>query len=638
MEFRVLGPIEILENGRNIAPTAPKPRQVISLLMLRRNGMVRTTEFIDELWENGPPASAMTTLQTYIYKLRKIFVEHGAGDVLSTRPGGYLLTVPDSSIDLARFEQAAGEGQALLEAGHPARAADVLAGALARWRGPALVDVVPGGLLSSYVTALEESRSRTLELRIEADLQLGRHRELISELKSLILTHPLHEHRHASLMIALYRSGRRHEALEVYRVLRHNMIEELGLEPGRELTQLHQALLSGATLDPPLERRQLAVPPPREGIEITSPARPRAGAASPAQLPADVADFTARTAVIEEIMAGFAVADDSGASRTATRMAIIAGMPGVGKTTLAIHLAHKLRPQFEDGQLYVELRASTGMPVDVDEALHGMLQALGVPESQIPDEVEERSKLFRSATAGRHLLVVIDDVSSLADVRRLLPGDPQCAVIITSCRRLHGLAGARNVDLDVMEHGEAIELLARMIGNARVRQEWQAADKLVQLAGQLPFALRCISSRLATMRGLSLAGLAEHLTRSRQMLDELWLGELDVRSRYDRSYDGLSRMEQGMFRFLSMLPTTEFTAEVAAGLLGWEIMTVERALERFVDNFLIRIVRCDSGEICYAFPKLTWIYARERLTSALAGDQDECASIGQVALHGIRFS
>jgi DNA-binding SARP family transcriptional activator len=244
MDFLVLGPFEIIASSENIVPTAPKPRQVIALLTLRRNSVVRASELIDELWEDNPPVSAMTTLQTYIYKLRKTFQKCGAGEILQTRPAGYMLTTPDENVDLYWFERAMKEGQTTLDRGDPLRAAEILADALAMWRGPALVDVITGNLLSAYATQLEEVRFRTLELRIETDLRLGRHLELTSELKSLVVRYPLHEGFHTSLMTALYHSGRRYEALDVYRTLRYNLLEELGLEPGRQVQQLHQALLS----------------------------------------------------------------------------------------------------------------------------------------------------------------------------------------------------------------------------------------------------------------------------------------------------------------------------------------------------------------------------------------------------------
>ncbi|MFH0520386.1 BTAD domain-containing putative transcriptional regulator [Streptomyces sp. M41] len=637
MDFRLLGPLEILDGTRNVVPTAPKPRQVIALLLMRRNTLVQTSELIDELWENDPPASAMTTLQTYIYKLRKILVAGNSEEILLTRPGGYTLAVPDACTDLHQFEVEADHGKTLLKKGEPAAAADALKRALGRWRGSALVDVVPGALLSSYVTRLEELRERTLDLRIEADLQLGRHQELISELKSLVLSRPLHENVHASLMIALHRSGRRHEALEVYQALRRSMIDNLGLEPGQELRSLHQALLSEGTVGVPRQPRRRPAPveqhhrttaprpePEKPTVPVagTAPQAPRSAAQGvpvPAQLPADLTDFTGRQSIVGQAAAVLAGDEEHTRPRTATPVAVVSGMPGVGKTALAVHMSHTVRPLFQDGQLYADLRGSTGTGPGPADVLHGFLRALGTAAGDIPADLEERSKLFRSTTVGRRLLILLDDVSSLAEVRPLLPGDPQCAVVITSRRRLHGLDGAWNIDLDAMDKAEARELLSRIIGYARVGREQQAADQLVETVGGLPLAVRCIGGRLNGSPGLTLSGLALQLFCSDKLLDELRLGELDVRSRYDGSYEGLGRVERSVFRLLSILPSRQFTADSVVELLGSDSRTVERQLERFVDSHLISI-RWENDTAQYVIPAVTRAYARERLLDTLWHD------------------
>ncbi|MEU5884547.1 BTAD domain-containing putative transcriptional regulator [Spirillospora sp. NPDC047279] len=608
-----------------------------------------------------------------------------------------MLTTSDSAIDLRRFEQFANAGQEMLEKGDATGAAETLGRALGQWRGPALADVAQGELLSSYVTRLEELRLRTLELRIEADLRLGRHRELVSELKSLVRQYTLHEHLHATLMIALYRSGRRHEALEIYRVLRGNMVEDLGLEPGPELKELHQRLLSDMPPAPPLDRT-----PPREPWESnaqgravpSAPAvraspdrtgpperaapqerrvtperpvpqerqmspdgrsvpRPRAevvpvrkdvpaeigpGAApanvrppvlasrsredgsfeQPRQLPPDLGDLTGRQELIEELAAGFEKA--AAGAHTAIPITVITGLPGVGKTALAVHLAHRLRDRFPDGQLYADLHASTGAGCDVAESLRRLLRAVGVPNSQIPDSAEERSTLLRSATAGRRLLLVIDDAAEPAEVAPLLPGDPGCGVIITSAHRMPGLIGGRHVELRPLTRSEGVELLGRVIGEARIRREPGAAERLVELVGGLPLALRCVAGRLATRQGALLADTAEQLERSERPLDLLRLGDLDVRSRLDAGYRRLGRLDKGIFRLLSMLPVAEFTLRTAAELLGWDEAVVEGALDRLADEHLI-VVRRTAGELRYAFPVLVLSHARERLTQALEREE-----------------
>ncbi|WHT23340.1 BTAD domain-containing putative transcriptional regulator [Crossiella sp. CA-258035] len=622
MDFRVLGPLEIVYCGRNIIPTAAKPRQVASLLTLRRNALVQTGELIDELWEDNPPSSAMTTLQTYIYKLRRILAECEAGDILSTWPGGYKLFVPDEALDLHRFEADASRGKELLDQGDAANASKFLEQALSVWRGPALVDVARGTLLSSYATGLEEQRARTLELRIRADFALGRYRETIGELKSLVQTHLLDEQLHAALMTALYHSGRRHEALELYQLHRGNVIKELGLEPGREIQRLHQSMLSDTSIESPFAL-QPAAPLEIGGVapmQTVAQEEPRAAVTAeaalwpgqPAQLPPAIAEFTGRTAIRDEIEAEFTCP-----AKNATPVAVISGMPGVGKTALAIHIAHRLRTRFPDGQLYADLNGRAGTRRDVAELAHGLLTAMGVTRHQMPDTAEERGKLFRSITAGRRILLLLDNVPPV-DLSAVLPGDPQCGVIVTSRSRLFGLAGSRRVDLEVLSRGEALDLLIQLVGRSRIDTEEQAAADLIESEFcRHPLALRCIGSRLVANPTLSLRGVAKQISRPAHLFDELPFEGLDIRARFDSSYRAMDRETQGIFRLLAMFPAGRFPAEAAADLLGRDLGSVKRALAYLEDHHLLRMFYEEDGNAQFAFPELVWCYAREKLDGML---------------------
>ncbi|MDX2297298.1 MULTISPECIES: AfsR/SARP family transcriptional regulator [Streptomyces] len=678
-------------------PTAPKPRQVISLLMLRHNTVVQASELIDELWPEFPPPSAVTTLQTYIYKFRKLLLKQGLGNLLQTQPGGYSLTIPSSSLDVSRFESRAEEGQELLQRGDSAGALACFEQALAVWRGPALADVETGGRLFSYVTRLEELRFRILELRIEADLEHGRHRELISELKALVLAHPLHEHLHGLLMVALHRSGRRHEALEVYQSLRQKMIDELGLEPGKELARLQHTLLSDSPADPEEPPRRPrsgpAAPPgpasapvpqvlahpdaPTGGVPapLTPPAHPAplappsppvpplrpvpvpgalvpaapsslappspaphlpvpgAGTAhvpapspvavrdaigTPAQLPAGLAGFVGRDDVLRELEAALRRPGGPAAEGTAAHIGVVTGPPGIGKSAVAVHLAHRLRPHFPDGQLYADLRGSCAEPRDPAEVIRGFLRALEVPPSRIPEGLEECGALFRSRTAGRRVLVLLDDVASSAQIRHLLPADPRCALLATGRRRMTALVEAERVELGPPSPEEALEILAVLAGRQRVDREPESAHRTVELLGRHPLALRCVGGRLAGRPGLSLAALADRLEATPRILDVARLGELDVRSRFAASYAVLGRQEQGVFRLLSMVGETPFTASQAAESLSLPLQGLESALEVLADHHLLATDRCADGVGHYFFDRLTLAYARERLEETLA--------------------
>ena len=247
MQFGILGPLELGNGSRRLSLTAPKLRKVLALLLLQNNRMVLNMDLIDELWGVTPPPSAQSTLQTYIYKLRQFLnssPEPVQEEMLQTKLRGYMIRIPQEDLDFCRFRRLSDEGRKALDNGDPEAARRTLSLALALWRGPALADVDVGEVLAAYVTRLEEDRVQALEARLEADLQLGRHPELISELKALTLTHPLHEGYHAKLMVALHGSGRRGEALDVYQHLRSGLVEELGLEPSNELQSLQRALLS----------------------------------------------------------------------------------------------------------------------------------------------------------------------------------------------------------------------------------------------------------------------------------------------------------------------------------------------------------------------------------------------------------
>ncbi|MEV0330963.1 AfsR/SARP family transcriptional regulator [Micromonospora echinospora] len=279
LQINVLGPLSVHVGQIDMTPTAPKPRRVLALLAICANRVVRNEQIIEELWENSPPTSVTTTLQTYVYQLRKHLQRALApqpvgtggsvsGSDLRTFAGGYMLSLAPEALDSLRFEQLVAQGRAALESGRTETAARILREALALWRGPALVDVTPGPILQVEVLRLEEMSKSALELRIEADLLLGRHHELLSELVGLSARQPTHEGFQAKLMLALYRAGRRSEALGVYQGARKALVAELGVDPSGDLQRLHRAILEG---DPSLSE---AGPPPI-GLESLAMSIPR---------------------------------------------------------------------------------------------------------------------------------------------------------------------------------------------------------------------------------------------------------------------------------------------------------------------------------------------------------------------------
>ncbi len=603
MEFRILGSLTVRNGSADLTPTAPKLRQVLALLVLRHNQLVQTEALIDELWGEDPPQSALSTLQTYIYKLRKLFAEesgNGSGGILVTKPAGYIAMVPAEDIDACCFERMAAQGRHLMDAGDADEAAEVLAGALALWRGPALADVATGDLLAAHVTRLEELRLTMLELRCEADMQLGRHRELISELKALAAAHPFHEGFHGKLMLALLRAGRRGEGLEVYQRLRRMLVQELGVEPSASIQRLQQSLLeSGPVAEPP------RIPPPRPaGITVV-----------PAQLPPDTGDFVGREQELKCIIHGTVPGDDIG---TAVRPTLITGMPGVGKTTLAIRAGHLIKSGFPGGQFFADLHGSGQSPADPALVLKGFLSATDLSASQIPEGLEERTKLFRTWTASHRALIVLDDAASAVQVQPLLPGSAECGVIVTSRTALPGLAGSQLIELATLSLDQGVQMLANIAGPGRVMREINSAEQIVRMCGFLPLALRSVGARIATMWAFPLYKIVHQLGGSWTRLSELTHAEYDVTASFERSYRLLHATEQSAFRVLSLLHESDFTALRASALLGRSSEATEELLGRLVENHLLQMVGCrPTGEVSYAFHELARLFAKARLAEML---------------------
>ncbi|GGV40028.1 SARP family transcriptional regulator [Actinomadura cremea] len=591
MEFKILGGLEVLHDGRDITPTAPKLRRVLCFLILHPNQIVQTEALIDELWGDSPVRSAMTTMQTYIYLLRKIIneeLEPGAGErFLLTRPSGYMAAIPSDRIDLFRFEALTERGRAALHGGDPERAADLLTEAMALWRGAALADVRTGRLLQAHVTRLQESRIRTLEMRIEADLRCGRHRELISELKALAAEHPYHEGFHRPLMLALYRSGRQWEALNAYRSLREVLVGDLGLEPSPELARLQQAVLTG---DPSLDLPRAA----GAGAGAPRPAPPRpapAGPRPPAQLPPDIADFTGRARSLE---AAIGMLSDPAPAPGAPAV-VLTGPVGTGKTALAVRAAHRVRDAFPDGQLYVDLRGSGADPADPAMVLYGFLRGLGVAAEEIPPDRPGRAALFQRRLAGRRALVLLDDLGDRPGTADLLPRDPHCALIVTTRGAPPDELREREIRIAELSPESARVLLGRVVGPQRVADETEAADRIVRYCGRLPLAVRAAGARLAALPFLSLAAYAEQLAVERQRLAQLRSSDFDLRAQLEDAYRRLGEADRTALRWLSLLSGSTFTARGCAALIGTDRAQASDVLERLTSAHFLRAALLHEG-------------------------------------------
>jgi DNA-binding SARP family transcriptional activator len=588
MEIRILGPLEIIDGDRRVSIGAPKQRALLAALILRANRVVPTGELAEHVWGDTPPSSARLTLQGYVLRLRRVLAPLDGVSIV-TEPAGYLLRAEPGQIDTSRFEALLTEADQRARTGDVAAEAALLREALGLWRGEPLADVESESLRRDDAGRLSELWARAVERRVEADLCLGRHRELIGELRALAAAHPLREEFRAQLMLALYRSGRRADALRVYQEARRTLVAELGMEPGPRLRRLERAVL---VADPALD-----LEPEKEN--------------SPSVLPPDVPHFVGREAETARLLAG-------GENETGPVVCAVAGMAGVGKTALVLHAAHRLGERHPDGRLYVDLGGTGEHPMEPDVALDRFLRLLGVWNGRIPAGTDERAALLRDRLAGRRVLLVLDNAVDEAQVRPLIPGSPGCAVLITSRARLVGLEYARLVDLDVLGAEHAVDLLAGVIGPERIRAEAECARTLVAQCGYLPLAVRIVAARLAGHPEWRLGRLAGQLADEHRRLDRLAAGDLEVRSSIAMSHDALAPEHRRPFRLIGLLDLPEVAPWMIAALLDRPADETEDIVDALVDARLLEASRADAdGGYRYRCHDLVRLFARER---ALATD------------------
>jgi DNA-binding SARP family transcriptional activator/tetratricopeptide (TPR) repeat protein len=584
MQFSLLGPL-LVGQGETVIPIRPgKQRVVLAVLLLRGRQVVPVDDLADAVWGHAPPPSARVGIRNYIKQLRRALGDDGRGRI-RTEPPGYLISVRAGELDVSRFDAALVSARAAARAGSWQQAAGQARAALALWRGEPLADVPSDLLAQREVPRLSEMRLQALETRIEADLHLGGHADVITELKRLTAAHPLREYLHALLMLALYRSGRQAEALAAYQDARRELVSALGTEPAAELRDTHQRILAGdaaltgrnsgwaAAGDPGPVTAAAAEP-----HAVTGPG-PQQAAAVPQELPAAVRHFTGRARELAELTGLLDRA--AGQPPGAAAVAMICGTAGVGKTALALHWAHQAGPRFPDGQLYVNLRGyDPGLPVPAADALARFLRALGVPGQDIPAEQDERAARYRSLLAGRQMLIVLDNASEVAQVRPLLPGSPACMALVTSRDALPGLValdGAARLNLDLMPPAEAVALLRALIGG-RVDADPAAAIVLADRCSRLPLALRVAAELVTARPGLPLVSLAGELAGQRRLdlLDTSGDPHAVVRSVFSWSYQRLDPAAARAFRLLGLHPGADFGLYAAAALAGG---TVEQAGE-----------------------------------------------------------
>jgi DNA-binding SARP family transcriptional activator len=608
LEFRVLGPVEVRSRDTEIQLGGSKQRTVLAALLLARGKVVTDATLSTVLWGEDPPRTSSAQIYTYVSRLRRGLGE----DVVLVRSGqGYALHAPTAWFDLDEYLSLTRCGRAALEQGRHDLASLHLDAALALWRGAALGSGTEF-LAETEVVALEECRLATWELRIEADLSLGRSRELISELTRLVTAHPLRERFRAQLMTALWRSHRRADALRVFFDGRRLLADELGVDPSPLLTELYEEIIA--------EPADSAVPTPL-------PAAPRGPVSPPAMLPADLADFTGRQAEIARLSGWLGLDPRLSASlpRTASpvplrqvssegrpRMALIIGPPGVGKTALAVHVAQVGKESYPDGQLFVDLSGVGRSRLDSRDVLAWFLRALGATAEEIPRDIQERAQVYRSVLAKRRVLVVLENAASDEQVELLLPAGDSCGVLVTSVEPLAVVPVDHQIDLASFSVEESLAFLGRMDGRAHGRKDRAAALELVDSCGRLPLALRILGLQLSRKPHWSLQRMVAHLQAEPTRLDRLQTGALSVRPALHRLFDAIEDRWLAQVRLLADLPTPAFSTVSVGRALGMSESVAEHLLEYLLDRRLLEVT--DPGATrpaLYSFPTLTQLAARE---------------------------
>jgi DNA-binding SARP family transcriptional activator len=598
MEFFLIGPVIATCDGRRIELGRRRERFLLALLLLDAGKPLPVDRLIELLWDGDPPRDPRSTLQVHVSRLRQLLAAADAGRsgiAIVSSAAGYTIHADPDSVDVHRFTEQIAEARLIAE---PAERAEVLRGALALWRGDPLSDVAPLSVRTRLCAHLAELRLTALESRVETDLELGRHELLIPELAGLTAEHPSRERLIAARMLALYRAGRQRDALAVYGQAAELLLEQFGLDSGAELRELRTAILR--------QDRELAA-----GGSLISSAGP--SWSRPSQLPADVPSFAGRAAELATL--------STAAQRSGRPMTVaITGMPGAGKTALAVHAGHQLAAQYPDGQLFIDLHGFTeGVePVDPAAALDRMLRSLGVAAERIPEAPEDRAALYRSQLVGRRMLIVLDNAASESQVAPLLPAAPGCLVVLTSRRSLAGLDDVAPLALDVLSAAEAARLFGALIADPGVLiDEPGAVEEVVELCGRLPLAVRLAASRLRHRGSWSVSYLAERLNDARDRLAELHAGERSVEAAIGLSCQDLTCQQREIFRVLGLIPCPDIAALAAAAAAGMAPERAAEVLEQLLDAHLLE----QSAPGRYHFHDLVRLYAAREAKAVLSAAQ-----------------
>lgn len=578
---RLLGPIEVTGPQGRASLVGSKQRTLVGLLGLRVGTPVSHLKLAEALWGDELPRTAMRSLYSHVARIRQALDDCGLPGILITRESSYVLDLAPSEVDTVRFDERAAQGRAALANHQAAEAVTHILDGLALWRGPALEDAEPMGWAEAEVGRLAQERLNALEDLWDARLRLGEHAAAVTEIERLLVENPARERLVSLLMLALCRSGRHASAIEAYERLRAHLANELGVDPSPPLQRMHVSVL-------------------RRDPALDLDAQAAALLLKPAQLPAKAGHFTGRVPELSTL------------DNLKEGIGVISGPGGMGKTALAVHWAHQVLDRYPDGQLFLDLRGhdhATAMPVA--EALNHLLAGLGVQAETGAADIIKRLGLYRSALRERRILIVLDNVGSADQVAPLVPPGSASLLLVTSRQQLAALAldhAVTSIQLDMLSREDASTLLQRVLGRERVTQDRSSADRLVELCGRMPLALRIAAAKLATRRMRPLAELVTEMT-GEDRLGALTVpgGSHSIRTVFATAYQSLSPLAATLFRRLGNHPGPTFSAHLAAVLAG---EPVHDALDELASAHLISEVDSDR----FRFHDLIRLYAIECAT------------------------
>ncbi|MFC3492645.1 AfsR/SARP family transcriptional regulator [Glycomyces rhizosphaerae] len=583
LRFKVLGPLEVARDGEPLLQRAALQRRLLAALLAGSERAVPTDLLIEAIWEGSAPGNARAALLVYLHRLRRTL---GDPQRISLEPNGYRIHVSALDCDAHAFEDLAATARRERSAGRIEQAADHYAQAMRMWRGEPYADVTGTGLIAAEAARLGERRLLAQQELLEVKLDLRMHAAVIGDLEALARSHPFRERLTALRMLALYRAGRQAEALEVFRESRAVLAEELGIDPGPLLQRVHDAILrrdehlatvAAASLD------GTWVPLADKESDVAAP-----NAATPRELPADVIGFTGRDGELRELEAARSGRAEDGIPPSP--VIVLSGMGGVGKTATAVHWAHRIAADYPDGQLFLNLRGYSTVPARRPiEALAAMLRSLGLPSDQVPVEVEEAAARLRTETAGKRMLILLDNAASAEQVAPLVPGSSTSLVVVTSRNHLGDLLarhGAALVGLSPLTPDEATGLLKALLRIPRSADRPELAE-LARRSGFLPLALR-IAAANAAGRSYS-AGPSEYAGRESAGGQATLVGgpHAAVKATFDRSYRVLPDDARRVLRLLGIVPVRSLAVEAVAVLAQTDTAATERAVERLVNAHMV---------------------------------------------------